>query len=97
MVKVVSVEVVNISKECLIISVTDISDCKERRGSSQRHHGARLKVKVNQSVCDGADAGGGRACSHLALLKALEVTLKGKQEEDKQIIHEAVSHLKHLL
>lgn len=58
------------------------SDCKGGRGGSQRHHGARLKVKVNQSVCDGAEAAGGGARSHLVLLKSQEVALKGKQEEN---------------
>lgn len=56
------------------------SDCEGGRGGGQRHHGTRLKVKVNHSVCDGADAGaGGGACSHLVLLKSLEVTLKGRE------------------
>lgn len=57
-------------------------DLKDWRGSSQRHHGARLKVKVNYSMCDSADAAARGTCSHLPLLKALEITLKGKQEDD---------------
>lgn len=73
------------SYQCMIIQIFAPSDRKNRRGSSQRHHGARLKVKVYQSVCNGADAAGGGACSHLALLKALEVTLK--QEEETLLLH----------
>lgn len=58
------------------------SEGEDGRGSSQRHHGARLKVKIDQSVCDGADTAGGGARSHLVLLKSLEITLRGKQEGD---------------
>lgn len=48
--------------------------------SSQRHHGARLQVKVRYRVCDGADAAAGGARSHLVLPEALQITLQDKQE-----------------
>lgn len=75
---------VNVSEECLIIGENQISapsDWEHWGGGGQRHHGARLEVKVNEGVCDGADAAGGRARSHLALLKTLEVALQGKTRE----------------
>lgn len=63
------------------------SDCEDGRRGGQRHHGTRLKVKVNHSVCDGADAGaGGGACSHLVLLKSLEITLKGKENAHVEVV-----------
>lgn len=37
-------------------------------------------------MCDGADAAGGGARSHLVLLKSLEITLKGKQEILKHLL-----------
>lgn len=63
------------------------SDCKDGGGGSQRPHGARLKVIVNQSVWVGADAAGGGACSHLTLLEPLEITLEDRQERETSLPH----------
>lgn len=68
----------------LIADGPGISDPDDRGGGCEGRGGAAVVVQVDHGVVGGSHAAKGSACAHLSVSQALQVTLRGRRQRERE-------------